>query len=71
MVMGFEIQTRTTETTKLALSQIAKAVAGIIWKGTGTKAMNKPIANPRDVDFRFKCQRLGSCSMVPNICKCL
>ena len=54
MVSGLVIQTRAIDNGKLALNMTAAGAANSIWKGTGTKAQNKPTAKALAMDFLLK-----------------
>ena len=66
-MIGFVIQTRATDIGKLHLSNIAAPAARIICDGKGTHMKKSPTKNAMEIDLRFMCHRLGSCSKEPKI----
>ena len=67
MVNGFVIHTVAMDNGKLTRHGMAVAADSHIWKGTGQNAKNNPMPKAPAADLRFKCQRLGSCRIVPKI----
>ncbi|MNP37396.1 hypothetical protein D3C76_1308420 [compost metagenome] len=65
MVSGLVSHTRLTAIGRLPRTGIASAAASSICIGMGISAANRPTPMARATEWRFRCQRLGSCSSLP------
>ncbi|ANC02462.1 hypothetical protein A6E19_07695 [Pseudomonas putida] len=65
MVSGLVSQTRLTAMGRLPRTGIARLAASSICMGMGMSAANNPTPMARATEWRFRCQRLGSCSNRP------
>nr|EPB97852.1 hypothetical protein L321_01007 [Pseudomonas plecoglossicida NB2011] len=65
MVSGLVSQTRLTAIGRLPRTGMASATASSICMGIGISAAKRPTPIARATEWRFRCQRFGSCSSLP------